>query len=633
MKIEYGGFKMKIDIDLNIDFLWGDKHFIKNEWGEITYIVGPNGTGKTIVAEKIKEQFKKAGLKARYFSAERLTNLGNKWDNSGYLQGDHFRDGLNIGNFAGYKRQADVLGQSIDALIELRNKMDLQIKIESILSDVFGKTLSFKETGGYLNITMADSGKVYDLKESESHGLKEIITLLAFLYDDEYNCIILDEPELNLHPQFQQYILQEIKLIAGNPFQEQGKKMFVILTHSPYMLSVQNSDELKNLIVFHRHEVPTFIKEYENMEEYQILRLDRLLLRMNVNHKTLFFADKPVFVEGYIDQQFFNILQYKRAIPLGAEGISIIDVGGKDEIDIMYSLCGLLKINAFCIIDMDGLFEGKLRQTVDKIHDSSSFMAQKGRDSLLKSIGKIEELLSDVIEDLLKSESGMEEGELKDFLTALKAHPSEKANKVRKRIMFLGLHRIATEISSLLSDEGKRKVLQITGLSKDIFECFNSLNVYFLEKGEIENYYITDIGNQYQIADNRKTDYYLHEYQKINAIDKTEIEKKYKDIITILDKICSVIEIDTEKFISVKIGDWIHSVQSIIRIESDITLDTLKSNPRANWDSYQRIIELVELSKDDSGFCCKFKILRNLTSDSGKVYSFNEKTVPASFTV
>lgn len=67
-------------------------------------------------------------------------------------------------------------------------------------------------------------GKVYDLKKNESHGLKEIITLLTFLYDDEYNCIILDEPELNLHPQFQQYILQEIKSIAGNPFEEQGKK-------------------------------------------------------------------------------------------------------------------------------------------------------------------------------------------------------------------------------------------------------------------------------------------------------------------------------------------------------------------------------------------------------------------------
>lgn len=623
---------MKIDVDINIDFLWGEAHFIKNDWGKITYIVGPNGTGKTIVAEKLREEFKKAKLKTRYFSAERLTNLGSKWDDYGYLQGDHFRDGLNIGRFANYKSRADVLGQSIDALIELRNKIDLQIKIESILSDIFGKTFSFKENGGYLNITMTDSGKVYDLKKNESHGLKEIITLLTFLYDDEYDCIILDEPELNLHPQFQQYILQEIKSIAGNPFEEQGK-MFVILTHSPYMLSIQNSEDLKNLIVFHRHEVPTFIMEYENMDNYQKSRLDKLLLRMNVNHKTLFFADKPVFVEGYIDQQFFSLLQYKREIPLGAEGISIIDVGGKDEIDIMYNLCRMLKINAFCIIDMDGMFEGKLRQSVDKISNTATFMAEKGREPLMNSIGNIEKLLHEEVDELLKYNGETLQGEKKDFFDILKYYSAKKTNMMITRIMFLGLRRIKKEMLTLLSDEGKRKLLQIERLSKDIFECFNSVNIYFLDKGEIENYYVSDIGNQYQISDKKKTDYYLQEYQRINEMDRKEVEEKYKDIIDILDKICSVVDVNTEKFVSSKIGDWIHNVQSILHMNPNITQESLTSNPKINWDSYKRIIEFVELSKNENGFCCKFKILRGLTADSEKVYSFNENTVAANFKV
>lgn len=241
------------------------------------------------------------------------------------------------------------------------------------------------------------------------------------------------------------------------------------------MLSIQNSDELKNLIVFHRHEIPTYIREYGDMDTYQKMRLDKLLLRMNVNHKTLFFADKPIFVEGYIDQQFFNILQYKREIPLGAEGISIIDVGGKDEIDIMYSLCRLLKIDAFCIIDMDGLFEGKLRQTVDKISEVGTFMAKKGKDSLMKSIGSVEKLLNEEIDEVLKYKDELSQGELKEFLDVLRAQSGEKANMMRKRIMFLGLHRIRSEILAILSAEGERKVLQIEGVAKDIFECFNIL--------------------------------------------------------------------------------------------------------------------------------------------------------------
>ena len=108
---------------------------------------------------------------------------------------------------------------------------------------------------------------------------------------------------------------------------------------------------------------------------------------------------------------------------------------------------------------------------------------------------------------------------------------------------------------------------------------------------------------------------------------------KYKDIIDILDKICSAIDVNTEKFVSAKIGDWIHNVQSVLHMNPNITQELLKSNPKINWDSYQRIIELVELSKNDSGFCCKFKILRGLTSDSKRVYSFNEETVAANFKV
>ena len=235
------GYKMNIPVDIQIDFLWGDQHFKKDNWGDITYIVGANGTGKSVFAEQLKKQFKQKGLKVRYFGADRIANLASKWDTTGHLATDRNQKGLDIGSFASYKSQSDELGQSIDALIELQSKLDLQIKVETILSDVFHKELTFQEKGGFLNVLLADktTQKPYDLKKNESHGLKEIITLLTFIYNDDYNCIILDEPELNLHPQFQQFILQEIKKNAGNI--ESGKKIFIILTHSPYMLDINNS--------------------------------------------------------------------------------------------------------------------------------------------------------------------------------------------------------------------------------------------------------------------------------------------------------------------------------------------------------------------------------------------------------
>lgn len=39
---------MKIPVDIQIDFLWGEQHFKKDDWGPITYIVGANGTGMSL---------------------------------------------------------------------------------------------------------------------------------------------------------------------------------------------------------------------------------------------------------------------------------------------------------------------------------------------------------------------------------------------------------------------------------------------------------------------------------------------------------------------------------------------------------------------------------------------------------
>ena len=54
---------MKIPVDIQIDFLWGEQHFQKEEWGPITYIVGANGTGKSIFAEKKKHDLSRVDLK------------------------------------------------------------------------------------------------------------------------------------------------------------------------------------------------------------------------------------------------------------------------------------------------------------------------------------------------------------------------------------------------------------------------------------------------------------------------------------------------------------------------------------------------------------------------------------------
>ena len=57
----------------------------------------------------------------------------------------------------------------------------------------------------------------YRLDRDECHGIKELLVMLTHLYDDQKQYLIIDEPELNLHPQYQSFFMQEVRKIAGDP--------------------------------------------------------------------------------------------------------------------------------------------------------------------------------------------------------------------------------------------------------------------------------------------------------------------------------------------------------------------------------------------------------------------------------
>ena len=112
--------------------------------------------------------------------------------------------------------------------------------------------------------------------------MKEIISLLTFLYDDSNNCLILDEPELHLHPQFQSFFLNEIRKVAGNPKTGTGKKMIFIITHSPYFLDFRTLDDIKHVLVCHNHEMPSYVKDddLDSQDEYVIKKFLPELLKI-----------------------------------------------------------------------------------------------------------------------------------------------------------------------------------------------------------------------------------------------------------------------------------------------------------------------------------------------------------------
>ena len=124
----------------------------------------------------------------------------------------------------------------------------------------------------------------YGLRESECHGLKEIVGLLALLYDEDSDCLIIDEPELHLHPQYQAFVLDEIRAAAGNPSEKAGSKCFFLVTHSPYALDLRSLSDLANCLLFQPGRPPVCIEpdslkiDHVRVRRAQAARVALLLL-------------------------------------------------------------------------------------------------------------------------------------------------------------------------------------------------------------------------------------------------------------------------------------------------------------------------------------------------------------------
>ena len=134
----------------------------------------------------------------------------------------------------------------------LEERMDLRIQVESTLSHLFSREIILEWDSGSLIAKARRIGDsaLYRLDREECHGIKELVVLLTHLYDQRTRYLIIDEPELNLHPQYQAFFMQEARKIAGDPNVDPNKKVVFLVTHSPFILDLRSTDDLESVISF-----------------------------------------------------------------------------------------------------------------------------------------------------------------------------------------------------------------------------------------------------------------------------------------------------------------------------------------------------------------------------------------------
>jgi predicted ATP-dependent endonuclease of OLD family len=174
-------------------------------------------------------------------------------------------------------------------------------------------------------------------------GILETIEILTHIIAHKDKVICIDHPELHLHPHTQRLLSNFIRTMEDS--------QILVVTHSPYFVNLdKNTDVIR---VFQDHTQTKIVqlpKGYFQDNEY-----NKLSQFLDVDSKELFFARKGILVEGPTELGALPVFS-SEIYNFDENGITIIDVGGKNNFEIFAKLCAGFKLPCLIVADKDAEF-------------------------------------------------------------------------------------------------------------------------------------------------------------------------------------------------------------------------------------------------------------------------------------
>lgn len=195
-------------------------------------------------------------------------------------------------------------------------------------------------------ILLTKEGKEFYVNQASS-GEKEIINFLLgiFAFNINNGIIIIDEPELHLHPRWQNVLLDlfiELSTITKN--------QFILSTHSPTFINDKSYNH-----IFRIFKDENNASKEITLKDNAFFKLRDILHIVNsTNNEKIFFADVVLLVEGITDRLVFQkILNEKKESANATKIIEIIEIKGKSNVDNFKNFLSNLGIPNFFISDLD----------------------------------------------------------------------------------------------------------------------------------------------------------------------------------------------------------------------------------------------------------------------------------------
>jgi hypothetical protein len=508
-----------MEIDIKINDLFNNENLHLNIDGLVLF-VGPNGSGKSQVLRKLKYKFPRnlfQNKNVRYLSAGRLSPIENfRSDFDGHRGENPNYESASFGGTDWRDRRYNCEVATGD-LHTLSLKPDLQIKVSERLRKLFNRDVFINWDAGNLKITFKRtdfSGKPYS-SAREASGLLHLIVLLTAIYDNDIGLLLLDEPEVSLHPQLQSFLLQEMISVCGNPQIDNNKKIIVVATHSPEFIKITKSTDLSNFVFFNSiGEKPIQINPNDTI--LQSKKLNSFIARIGHTHKLAIFSKRPILVEGPSDVIVTKAIEEANNLYLNAAGVEIIPVIGKGQMPIVNKFFSLLGKQPVIIADLDGFADGlELINSFTYTKEINELAQKLGHESLQKMSSVIyqdyctliDKNWNDIIDLALNHHYWINRndeivGKRRAALATLFCESDEKLNKLNNKDVWISVKQRIVALFNLLEQSG----------------C------YFLRKGTVENYYKSGCQNSDKIS------LAVDESERIKTIGKLQVSIDYGEL-------------------------------------------------------------------------------------------------------
>lgn len=553
---------INLGLEITLPLPWHGQSFELAQVGSVNFLVGPNGSGKSRFARELAQQMPNS----RFLGTDRLSGM-EQVRPLDQMYGDRLSGGLPKNQFANF-RQADMGGWGIGALVLLEDRIDLRIQVEAVLSHLFHREINLDWDSGNLVATVRRRGDntSYRLDREECHGIKELCVLLTHLYDDGHQSLIIDEPELNLHPQYQAFFMREVRKVAGDPGESDNKKLVFLITHSPFILDFKSSQDLHSVISFSLdHSVPKRLSTTNAISS----STSSLIKRLNAYQKQLFFADNPIFVEGILDAQMVTALMEARGLAVEAAGSCIIEAGGAEEVNHYLNLCLGFGKDAHFLYDLDSLFSGKLRSCIKDDETVQSFLATAGLgNSFAGYCGDLETALNPLIDQLRTISLPTQLEPLGKYLIGLGEQPWDpgKWGKARTAVMTA----ISRHRGQMASVSSEAEIANIEGRRNQVIGALEEKNIHVLPGGTLERYLPSYAGAEYQLNENAKISAVQAEVQNLaSPTTDCSLAERYSDLYLAVRSLPSNPDVDVEPTIRDYLSDYIHELQKTARNNPD----------------------------------------------------------------